>query len=137
MTDNVFDLNTFSALREWVGDEPEVLGELIALYLEDAPQRLREMRAATEAADAAALQFAAHTLKSTSANMGALALSELSDELESLGREGRLAAAGDRVAQAEAEFDRVKSILEAERLRILASALMPDQGDESSNGDLK
>ena len=58
------------------------------------------------------LRRASHTLKSTSATFGAMALSAAARELESLVREGMLDGADEQIARAEAEFARARTALE-------------------------
>ncbi|RME62917.1 MAG: response regulator, partial [Caldilineae bacterium] len=64
------------------GPETGLLEELIADFLRDAPQIINQMKAALAADEAAALQRAAHTLKSTSKILGADALSQRCAALE-------------------------------------------------------
>jgi HPt (histidine-containing phosphotransfer) domain-containing protein len=81
------------ALLEDMGGDAEVVKELIQSYLEEAPRLLAQARHALGVGDAATLQRAVHTLKSTSATFGALALAEASKQLEQGARDGRLPTA--------------------------------------------
>jgi len=82
-TQEVLDPSVIQGLRELGGEEdPGLLLELVELYLADAPERTAEMEQALAASDWKLLERAAHTLKSASANIGALGLSELCKELE-------------------------------------------------------
>src|SRR4029450_13359953 len=65
------DHRTLAALSQATGDDPAFLAELIDTYLADAPGLLMVMRDALAAREAAGLRRAAHTLKSTSATLGA------------------------------------------------------------------
>jgi len=109
-SNTILDAAALESLREMVG-EPEFLGELIATFLEDAPQLLADMRRALDGGDAAGLRLAAHSLKSNSADFGATALSELCRELEMMGKEGALDGAAEQVEQVEAEFKRTVAAL--------------------------
>ena len=112
----VLDESVLETLRALGGDDdPGLLVEVIDLYLEDAALRLRDLRAALEGADVRALERAAHTLKSASANVGAVAFSRLCFELEKSARNADLDAAPSLVARAEAQFLRVRGALEAAR----------------------
>lgn len=83
----VLDSGVLATLRELGGEEdPGLVCELIGLYLEDAPQRMAEIRSALATDDWRLLERAAHTLKSASANIGALGLSSLCKELETSAR---------------------------------------------------
>ena len=94
--------------------EIDALEELIDLYLEQAPLLLDRITAATTAADASELRDAAHSLKSTSAALGAIALSELGKELEHMARAGSIAEAPPLVEKVETEYERVKAAMEIE-----------------------
>jgi HPt (histidine-containing phosphotransfer) domain-containing protein len=79
----VIDETALEALRELGGDdEPGLLLELIELYLRDAEDRMRIMNDAQEGGDADTVGRVAHSLKSSSANMGALALSDMLRQVE-------------------------------------------------------
>jgi HPt (histidine-containing phosphotransfer) domain-containing protein len=85
------DAEVFQGLREMV-DQDDVLLEVIDRYLEETPKLLQTMHnlltlLQTEEAtqkEAAVLERTAHTLKSTSAMIGATRLSQLCQELETL-----------------------------------------------------
>ena len=79
----VLDASVIQGLRELGGeDDPGLLLELVELYLGDAPQRMAEIERALASGDWKLLERAAHTLKSASANIGALGLSSICQELE-------------------------------------------------------
>jgi two-component system sensor histidine kinase/response regulator len=67
--------------------------EIMQIYLDTSLETVRQVKQAVAAGDADALRRAAHSLKSSSANVGAEQLSGVFRELEALGREGRLAEA--------------------------------------------
>ena len=69
------------------------------------------LQQALDGNDAELFRRSAHSLKSNSAAFGAVTLAELARELEMLGKEGRLAGAGDKVARAAAEYQRVQQAL--------------------------
>ncbi|MCR4408183.1 MAG: Hpt domain-containing protein, partial [Anaerolineae bacterium] len=95
----------------------EIMGEagteLITLFLEETHDLLAKLREAVVQGDAERLRRVAHTLKGSSATLGAMTLSDLCKELEIMGRQGVLEGAADKVAQVEAEYERVKLALEA------------------------
>jgi signal transduction histidine kinase/DNA-binding response OmpR family regulator/HPt (histidine-containing phosphotransfer) domain-containing protein len=113
--DAVLDPRALDRLQGMVSGDPQFLAELIDTFLEDTPQLLADMGRAVDTGDAAGLALAAHSLKSNSANFGATALADLCRELEGMAKAGALVGAGERVAQAEAEFERVQGALEAIR----------------------
>jgi signal transduction histidine kinase/DNA-binding NarL/FixJ family response regulator/HPt (histidine-containing phosphotransfer) domain-containing protein len=89
-----------------------VVGRTVAIYLEDAPLLLAKIRAAAEQPDADALKLSAHSLKSSSANIGALRLAGLCRELELLGASGRVDGAAALVAFAESAFEQIRAVLD-------------------------
>jgi len=91
------DPDTLAALLDSVGGDREFLAELFDTFTAEAPALLAAIEGGVAAGDAAALRHAAHTLKSTSASLGALPLSDLSKELEQAGRTGEIAAIAGRV----------------------------------------
>ena len=103
-------------LRSLVGDDPAFMDELLVTFLEDTPQRLRNMRAACETADADALEHAAHTLKSSGHTFGADRLVRVCQLLEERGREDRLdGQTAALVTEAEEAFENARSAIAAHR----------------------
>jgi two-component system, sensor histidine kinase and response regulator len=108
----ILDHGVLESLRELQADgEPDLLTELVELYRADAPQMLEAMRTALAEANGEALRRAAHTLKGSSANLGAVRLAEMCRELERAGRDGALAGAAPLLAAVEAEYERVVEAL--------------------------
>jgi HPt (histidine-containing phosphotransfer) domain-containing protein len=71
------------------------------------------MRTAAETGDAPGLRLAAHSLKSNSAEFGAMSLSALCKELEMMGKDGRTDGALPLIDRADAEFKAVIPALKA------------------------
>ncbi len=82
------DINTFNALKESTG--ADFVRELVDTFLDDAPNQLTQMRSALKARDVDTFRRAAHSMKSNAATFGAMELSMLAKELESLARENNL-----------------------------------------------
>ena len=97
-------------LRDVLGGEVD---RIIALYLEDAPRLIAQLERAVVGNDPIALRVAAHTLKSSSANVGATTLSEAARDLEHGARDGTLAKPEALVARIVGEFARVRTALQA------------------------
>ena len=89
----VVDEQVLAEMLETTGGDSGFVREIVETYLADAPAQLEAMTAAVEADDAAALVRPAHTLKSSSATVGAMRLSSVARELEMAGRTGTLEAA--------------------------------------------
>ena len=91
--------------KEWIDEYGEdFLVELIGDYVEDSTARVARLRQAFNAGDAETLTLEAHTLKSSSASLGAQSLSDLAKRLEEMGRDGALSALADDVARFEAQL---------------------------------
>jgi len=67
-----------------------LLGEVLDLYRSETPKRLHRMREALLRADAEDLHFTAHSLKGSSAQIGALQIAALSAEIEQRAQRGDL-----------------------------------------------
>ena len=89
----------------------DFIGEVIEVFNEDAPKLLHDLQQALTTHDADLFRRAADSLKSNSAEFGAVKLSGMARELEMMGKEGRLAEASEKVARALAEYERVKEAL--------------------------
>ncbi|MGA2025465.1 MAG: response regulator [Syntrophobacteraceae bacterium] len=80
---------TLETLRSMVREgQPSLLKKVIHAYMESSPKLMETIRHSITLGDAAAIQGAAHSLKSTSGNLGAMMLVELCKELETMGRAG-------------------------------------------------
>jgi signal transduction histidine kinase/DNA-binding response OmpR family regulator/HAMP domain-containing protein len=109
----ILDPGALERLRTTLGRQADqMLPDLLDGFHHDVDRLLSEARQALEEGNADELRRAAHTLKSTSATFGAMALSATARELEYLAREGMLEGAAGQIARAEAEFARVKTALE-------------------------
>jgi HPt (histidine-containing phosphotransfer) domain-containing protein len=95
-----------------IGENVEdVLAELIENYLEDTPLRLKNLRQGLVEEKLHEFERMAHTIKSSSAIFGAMTLSDLCNELETMGRLGTLEGAAEIVQRVEAEYEKVKTAL--------------------------
>lgn len=108
-------LRGFDAIQ--AGGEPDIVVELIDLYLEDAPRKLASMLEAAAGADEQSLKRAAHSLKGSSASLGAGQVASLCYELERaycVDSSEQAAALLDRMGR---EMERARRAFEAERRR--------------------
>ncbi len=88
-----------------------LVSRLIELYLQGTPELIEQMKRARAADAFDALRTAAHTLKSSSANVGAVRLHDLCKDLETQARSGRIERGVEQVEQIEQEFALVRAIL--------------------------
>jgi len=90
----------------------EVLRKVVELYLSSTPTLLQTLREAESGGDAEKLKAAAHSFKSSSANLGALKLADVCKELETLGRAGSTVGALPLLIQVEEEYRMVREALQ-------------------------
>jgi HPt (histidine-containing phosphotransfer) domain-containing protein len=76
---------TFQELRETIGDDL-IFSDLVTVYLSSAEGLLESIKDALSTQDYQKLFLSAHSLKSTSASIGALRLASISRYLEMLGK---------------------------------------------------
>jgi HPt (histidine-containing phosphotransfer) domain-containing protein len=115
MDSAILDPGAFDQLLDITGGELEFVDELIDTYIEDGEAQLGAMRIAAAAGDVGAIVRPAHSLKSSSANVGAKALETLCRSLEADAGSGALPDAAGRVAEAAAAFELARDALLAER----------------------
>ena len=89
-----------------------MLPGLVERFYRDVDRLLADARQALEQGQVEDLRRASHSLKSTSATFGAMALSAVARELEYMARDGMLEGAAERIDRAEAESARAKAALE-------------------------
>jgi CheY-like chemotaxis protein len=107
----VLDTAKLDDLLDMTGGDPEFLAEMIDSYLTTTPPLLAQLQQSLADSNAAAFRLAAHTLKSGSADFGAMTLSTLCSRLEEMGKTGQLDGAGPLVAQAETLYQQVENAL--------------------------
>ena len=90
----------------------EFVGELIDAYLEDSPGLVAGMKEALATGNATEFTRAAHSLKSSSASLGALSLSALAKDLELMGKQANLSGAASKLEQLARHFEQVQKALE-------------------------
>ncbi len=96
-------------------DEPDLIVELIDLYLADFPQQLSVMKDSVLRADEICLKRAAHTLKGSSANLGVNAITALCEEIEQTDLSESFQQINVFINRLEQTFARVRPLFLAER----------------------
>jgi HPt (histidine-containing phosphotransfer) domain-containing protein len=118
MTDSVIDRALMENLIELMDGDTDMVIEVIDLFLEDAPHQIEAIFAGVENRDPASVARAAHSLKGSSANVGARGLWGVCANLEVRGRNGSVAGVEGVCASLRREFDAVRAALADERRRI-------------------
>ena len=95
--------------------KPDILQKIITLFYSDTSKLLESMQQAAAQGDAKTLIAAAHRLKSSSANLGAVKLAAYCLQMETLGHENHADQAHPLLAEMHAEFQNVRLALETAR----------------------
>jgi HPt (histidine-containing phosphotransfer) domain-containing protein len=95
---------------------PHLLSRLLTAYLSHSPGVVGELTRAVNDGNVAALKLAAHSLKSSSANVGARRVAALARELEALAQARNIAEATAVAEALRTEFAAVQGVLD-EKLR--------------------
>ncbi len=121
----VLDIAVLDELRELAGSI--TTAQIVELFLDDAPQLIQRLEQAAAIPQLDPLRDAAHTLKSSAANVGALALSAAAARIETGVRAHQLERPAVAVALVIAEFARARLALKGYRntLRETAESATP------------
>ncbi len=110
------DLSVLTSFEEAQCEgEPDLIVELIDLYLADVPQQLSAMKNFVLEADKISLKRAAHNLKGGSANLGVNSIATLCEELEQTQFSELSPSVNNLINRLEQAFICVRSIFLAER----------------------
>ena len=83
----VLDRDVLDELHAVIGDAAT---QIVTVFLEDAPAMVQQLQLAARNSDEPRMQAVAHSLKSSSANVGALSLSAIAQRIEHEARSGSL-----------------------------------------------
>ena len=116
METNVIDQTALDAIRSLQAEGSEdILTRIIDIYLSDTPTQMTYLQKALNEKDTETVRTVAHSLKSSSANLGATVFSTLMKELEEKGRRRSLAGAGRLFNRAQTELTKVTAQLKKNR----------------------
>jgi len=104
----VLDRDVLDELHAVIGDAAI---QIVSVFLDDAPAMVQQLQQAAQSGDEPRLQAVAHSLKSSSANVGALSLSAVAQRIEREARGGSLQRPAVAVALLVAEFARARVAL--------------------------
>lgn len=103
-------------IDEWAAQcDREFAARLIATFLGDVPKRLATLRRAFEQGAQDEFKRAAHTLKSSSGQLGISFYAEIAMRVELAAREGRMAEMAESVSWLESEFTSLRDALQTLR----------------------
>jgi CheY-like chemotaxis protein len=105
------DILDKAALLARVGNDRQLLKELVALFLEECPKLVSDVRDAVAAKDGRRLKVAAHTLKGAVSNFSTWPSFEAALRLETMGHKNDLAHAEEGLAALDAALARLQPVL--------------------------
>jgi CheY-like chemotaxis protein len=109
------DARALEAIRSLANaHNPDLLEQIVRLYLKSGPQLMAAIREGLDAGDPNKVRVAAHTLKSSSANLGASRLAELCKQLETAARLDAMVSDAPPYPDLQAEYERVCNALQTE-----------------------
>jgi len=107
------DIEFLEKIREYCGDDDDVVPRLVELYLEDTPPRIVSLQEAVGRADVDGMKSIAHAMKGSSANIGAVKMSALCAEMEGKDPSKSQSAVEELATEIELEFTRAREALMA------------------------
>lgn len=106
----VIDAQSIENLRSLnPGDNDEFLREIIGIYMEDTPLRIAELEQSLAAGDVSKFTRAAHSIKGSSANLGAMGVRAVAEQLEHHSNSQGLVDVTDFISKLKAEFARAQT----------------------------
>ncbi len=88
-----------------VGDDLELLEEMVEILVEESPEMLAQLRAALAAGDSETVERVGHAFKGSVANFAAPAATATAFALEQGGRNGDLAEAGALIDRLQQQYE--------------------------------
>jgi HPt (histidine-containing phosphotransfer) domain-containing protein len=111
----VLDSTALDAIRSLQSDAaPRLLAQVVQIYLDSTPALIEQLRIGMQTSDLDAIRAAAHSLKSSSANLGANAFANLCRSVEIAARAGSMGPDVPAIDLVEHEYAAVRHALEAE-----------------------
>ena len=112
--DPLVDWEVMAKIREeiQIEGEPDVVDELIALFLEETTQLLATMKKAIDEPEAETLQLTAHNLKGSCRHLGIVRMEKISASIEKKAKLGLIVEVQELLIKLENEFVQTQSELE-------------------------
>lgn len=108
----IIDPQAIENLRA-LGDQGDdsFVREIVGIYLEDLPERIAALKAARDTNDRSLYTRSAHTIKGSSANVGAVEVQGLAEHLEHQSKKQELVSLDAQLADLEAACARARAAL--------------------------
>lgn len=107
------DLSVLDNLAVMAEGGDDFVGRLIGTFISDTTSRLVTLHVALDADDLTSIERTGHALKGSSGNMGATGMAGLGAALQGAGQKQDIAVAKGLIEDMEAEFTRVRGVLDS------------------------
>jgi len=107
----------YQSALERVGGDESFLGELLALYFEDFPQKIEKLQVAIENKKFELIRKLGHSLKGSSATLSLTFLQEASSQMEMAGGDKDIVKANKSFAFLKQEFKRLEDFLSEKKAK--------------------
>lgn len=110
---SVINFEAIDNLRALSPDDGDsFLREIVQIFIEDTPKRIAELRACLASGEAASFVRAAHSIKGSASNLGAVQLRAVAERLEHHARQNGVGGVEADLAVLESAFADAKAELE-------------------------
>lgn len=110
--DQVLDMSVVDELLSFSDDgDPELLLDLIQMFLDDGPEKVRAVHEGLQAGDFEKMERAAHSLKGSSGNLGARRLQNTCEKMQIATRNHDLPTSANLTPQLAADYAEVERAL--------------------------
>lgn len=107
------DQESMDTILDLMDGDREMVTDLIDTHLEVMPALLTQFKSGMEAGNPQEVKEAAHAMKSSNAQFGALHFAQLCQTAENIAKGGSLDGMDDLYAEIRAEFEKVESALDS------------------------
>jgi len=110
--EQVLDMSVVEELLSFSDDgDPELLLDLIQMFLDDGPEKVRAVHEGVLAGDFDKMERAAHSLKGSSGNLGAHLLQDTCEKIQVATRQRQLDESRQLASELDAKFAEAESAL--------------------------
>ncbi|WP_271254071.1 Hpt domain-containing protein [Pseudanabaena sp. Chao 1811] len=113
------NVDTFQGLRQSIDDDL-AFSDLVTIYLNSAENLLEEIQIAFANQDPNQFSLSSHSLKSTSASIGAVRLSQICKYLEHVGKTGNINISSDILHLLTNEYEQVIRAIQVRVIEFMA-----------------
>jgi len=100
------------AIAENIGDDQEILKEILNLFAKDAPGQINKIRDGLDEGNIEGIQMAAHTLKGAAANIIAEGVRKVAEEIEHNADGGHMDGIGRNLKNLEEEVAKITCVIQ-------------------------